>query len=113
MIILPRTYATVPFWDKDIRQLLIENNIDIERAKLLIDDVEKKGNKYSYLRTGLIAVGMGLGALADYLLGLDFNHSGLYPYIILVVGMGLGMLTSFFIEQKLNDKEKQDGGVAE
>ncbi len=99
--------------DKDIRQLLIENNIDIERAKLLIDDVEKKGNKYSYLRTGLIAVGMGLGALADYLLGLDFNHSGLYPYIILVVGMGLGMLTSFFIEQKLNDKEKQDGGVAE
>ena len=47
--------------DKDIRRLLIENDIDIERAKLLIDDVEKKGNKYSYLRTGLIAVGMGLG----------------------------------------------------
>lgn len=92
--------------DKDIRQLLIENNVDIERAKLLIGDAEKKGNKYSYLRLGLIILGMGLGALVDYILGVDFEHAGLYPYLILVVGMGLGMLTSFVIEYKLNKKER-------
>lgn len=80
--------------------------MDIERAKLLIDDVEKKGNKYSYLRLGLIILGMGLGALVDYILGVDFERAGVYPYLILVVGMGLEMLTSFVIEYKLNEKER-------
>jgi len=90
--------------DKEIRQLLIENNIDIERAKLLISEQEKKNNKYGNLRSGLILVGMGLGALTCFLAGIDYHN--MYFWIILAVGMGIGMLVSFFIEMKLAEKEQ-------
>lgn len=90
--------------DKEIRQLLIENNVDMERAKLFIEEPEKKKGKYGDLRGGMIMIGMGLGVLADYLIGIDTRN--LYFYLILAVGMGVGMLAAFFIEMKLSEKGK-------
>jgi len=90
--------------DKEVRQLIIENNIDFERAKLLISDQEKKSNKDGNLRCGLILVGMGLGALTCFLAGIDYHN--MYFWIILAVGMGIGMLASFFIEMKLAEKNQ-------
>lgn len=92
--------------DKEIRQLLIENNVDMERAKLFIEEPEKKKGKYGNLRGGMIMIGMGLGVLADYLIGIDTGD--LYFYLILAVGMGIGMLAAFFIEMKLSEKEQKE-----
>lgn len=91
--------------EKEIRQLIIENDIDIERAKLLISEPEVKSrNKYGYLRRGLMFVGIGIGASVCFLAGIDYHD--VYFWIILAVGMGAGMLASFFIEMKLSEKEQ-------
>lgn len=92
--------------DKEVKRLIIENNIDIERARLLINEQEKKGSKYGSLRPGLMMIGLGLGALVDYALGVHSND--IYFWLIIAVGVGFGMLTSFFIEMKLNRKETAD-----
>lgn len=92
--------------EKEIRQLIIENDIDIERAKLLIDDPQKrKKEQYASLRTGLMLIGIGLGVLANYLLGLNLND-GYYPWMIIAVGIGIGLLASFFLERKLMMKDQ-------
>lgn len=88
----------------ELRKVLIENNVDMERAKLLIAEQEKKDNKFAYLRGGLMMLGLGLGTLVDYILGV--YRSNIYFWLIIAVGVGIGMLVSFFVEMKLSKKEK-------
>ena len=91
--------------EKEIRQLIIENDLDIERAKLLIEKPQKKGNNiYGFLRGGMMFIGLGLGLLADYLLGIETRN--MYFWLILSVGIGIGMLASFFAEMKLSEKKQ-------
>lgn len=88
--------------DKEIRQLLIEHNFDIDRAKLMLEEQERKNSKYGTLRSGLIMLGIGFGALLDFLLGITYKN--VYFWLIIAVGIGIGMLTSFVVEQKLAEK---------
>ena len=45
-----------------IRQSIIENHVDNEKAKLLVEpDKSKKKSKYESLRMALLLIGMGLG----------------------------------------------------
>ncbi len=91
--------------EKEIRQLIIENDLDIERAKLLIEKPQKKDNNiYGFLRGGMMFIGLGLGLLADYLLGIETRN--MYFWLILSVGIGIGMLASFFVEMKLSEKKQ-------
>ena len=91
--------------EKEIRQLIIENDLDIERAKLLIEKAQKKDNNiYGFLRGGMMFIGLGLGLLADYLLGIETRN--MYFWLILSVGIGIGMLASFFAEMKLSEKKQ-------
>lgn len=91
--------------EKEIRQLIIENDLDIERAKLLIEKPQKKDyNIYGFLRGGMMFIGLGLGLLADYLLGIETRN--MYFWLILSVGIGIGMLASFFAEMKLSEKKQ-------
>lgn len=91
--------------EKEIRQLIIENDLDIERAKLLIEKPQKKDNNiYGFLRGGMMFIGLGLGLLADYLLGIETRN--MYSWLILSVGIGIGMLASFFAEMKLSEKKQ-------
>ena len=91
--------------EKEIRQLIIENDLDIERAKLLIEKPQKKDNNiYGVLRGGMMFIGLGLGLLADYLLGIETRN--MYFWLILSVGIGIGMLASFFAEMKLSEKKQ-------
>lgn len=92
----------------ELRKLLIENNVDMERSKLLIAEQEKKDNKFAYLRGGLMMLGLGLGALVDYLLGM--RNSDVYFWLIIAVGIGIGMLVSFFVEMKLTERAKKLSG---
>jgi len=86
--------------EKEIRKLIIENNTDIEVAKQLIDEPERKTNKYVALRWSCVLIGMGFGALANFLLGVTPTDN-IYFWFIVAFGVGLGLLTSFVVELKL------------
>lgn len=92
--------------ETELRKLLIEHNTDLETAKALIEEQEKKSNKYVSLRWACILIGLGVGAFADFLLGLEPKHN-IYFWLVIAFGIGLGLLVSFFIELKLQDKENQ------
>lgn len=92
--------------ENELRRIIIENNVDIERAKLLMDEPERRSGKYGMLRGGAIMAGMGLGALADYLLGIGVYN--VYFYLILAVGMGVGMLVAFFVEMRMAEKKEEE-----
>ena len=93
--------------ETELRKLLIENNTDLETAKALIEEKEKKSNKYSSLRWACILIGLGIGAFADFLLGLN-SVDGIYFWIIIAFGIGLGLLVSFFVELKLQKNEARE-----
>lgn len=93
--------------ETELRKLLIENNTDLETAKALIEEKEKKSNKYSSLRWACILIGLGIGAFADFLLGLN-SVDGIYFWIIIAFGIGLGLLVSFFVELKLQKNEAKE-----
>ncbi len=84
--------------DKEIRQLIIEHDMDAERAKLLIKEV-RNDNHYPALRWGCLLMGAGLGALAAFL--LDMSTESVYFYLIIAFGCGLGLLISFLVEVNL------------
>ena len=87
--------------EAELRRTLIENHTDLETTQAILAERDKKSDKYSSLRGALVLIGVGLGALADYL--LDIN--GLFFWFVIAFGVGLGLLASFFIEQNLRDKE--------
>lgn len=93
--------------ETELRKLLIEHNTDLETAKALIEEKEKKSNKYSSLRWACILIGLGIGAFADFLLGI-VPHDGVYFWIIIAFGIGLGLLVSFFVELKLQKNEARE-----
>lgn len=93
--------------ETELRLALIQAGTDAETAKILIEQQEKKNNKYSALRWGCVLIGMGLGALCDYFLALNPKHN-IYFWIIVAAGIGIGLLTSFVIEYKLMKKERAE-----
>ena len=93
---------------KEIRQLIIENHTDAETAKLLIDE-PKKAKKpgtinLGTLRTACMLLGVGLGALINWLANLASNN--IYFWLIIAFGVGIGMLCSFLVELRLAKKQK-------
>lgn len=93
--------------ETELRKLLIEHNTDLETAKALIEEQEKKSNKYVALRWACVLIGLGVGAFADFLLGLN-PVDGIYFWIIIAFGIGLGLLVSFFVELKLQKNETKE-----
>ena len=93
--------------DTELRRMIIENHTDLETAKALMAEQEKKPSKFTSLRWACVLIGMGLGAFADILLGFSFQSDATRIYFLLVIafGIGLGLLVSFFIEQKMQKKE--------
>ena len=89
--------------DAEIRRTLIENHTDLETTQAILAEREKKSDKYASLRGAFVLIGVGLGALADYL--LDIN--GLFFWFVIAFGVGVGLLVSFFIEQNLRKKESE------
>ena len=101
-----KMYIKAKNLDKEVRQLIIENNVDYDRAKLLIEKPQRKNQKtFAMLRIGCFFIGAGLGALLNYLLGL--SAESLYFYLVLAFGCGLGMMAEFIFEWKLQKKEEE------
>lgn len=93
--------------DKEIRQLIIENHTDQETAKLLIDEPKRQPRQMGpfnldNLRAACILLGLGLGALIDWLASIA--TSSIYFWLIIASGIGIGLLCSFLIEMYLFKK---------
>ena len=95
--------------DREIRRLIIENHTDMETAKYLVEEPDKKqgSNPYPALRWGCILIGLGLGALIDFFLKLEPKND-IYFWILIAFGCGLGLLCSFIIEYKLQARAKSE-----
>ncbi|MCD7720607.1 MAG: hypothetical protein LUI09_00075 [Prevotellaceae bacterium] len=78
---------------------IIREGIDPACAKELLGSMQTKRNPYTALRWGAVLVGLGLGAVAGRLMGLDVED--FYLWIMLAFGMGAGFLVSFIVEMRL------------
>ena len=93
--------------ETELRRLIIENQTDLETAKALIAEPDKKSNKFGTLRGACVLLGLGLGAFVNYLLNIPMTGvKGIYAWIIIAFGVGLGLLASFLVEMKLQKKMK-------
>ena len=89
--------------ETELRRLIIENHTDLETAKALIEQQqEKTPNKFISLRYACVLIGLGVGALADYLLNIGDD---IYFWLVIAFGIGLGLLASFIVELKLEKQE--------
>lgn len=95
--------------ETELRRLIIENQTDIETAKALIAAPDKKSGKFGTLRGACVLLGIGLGALVNYLLNIPMTGvKGIYAWIVIAFGVGLGLLVSFLVEMKLQKKMKNE-----
>ena len=92
---------------KEIRQLIIENKTDPETAKLLIDELKKAPKPGTIdvgnLRFACMMLGIGLGALINWLANIATKN--IYFWLIIAFGVGIGMLCSFLVEMHLAKKQ--------
>lgn len=93
--------------DTELRKAIVGSNLDTDSIKLLVEQPAKKSNKYSTLRTGCLLVGIGLGVLANHLIGLRYEDN-IEAFLIIGCFMGVGLLISFIIEYRLTKKEKTE-----
>lgn len=100
--------------DREIRRLIIENHTDPETAKYLVAEPEKKeeSNPYSTLRWGCVLIGLGLGAVINYIFRMDAKGD-INLWIMLAFGCGLGLLCSFIIEYRLQKRGNNQKSVSE
>lgn len=86
-----------------IKRLIIENNIDAERAKLLIEETKPHDKKYDSLRAGAIFLGVGLGTLANHFL----IHGDMIVMVLTIAGfIGLSLLAAFVVEYKMRQRDE-------
>ena len=89
--------------ETQLRLSLIEHGTDPETAKLLIEQKEKKNNKFGTLRGGCVLLGAGLGAACNGFFGVSSDD--IYFWLAIGAGMGIGLLIAFVIEYKLTKRE--------
>ena len=93
--------------DYKLRSELLHSQLDPQTVALLLRKPDKQSagqNRFATLRTALLAIFMGVGALvADV-----FYNSGLMFWLIVVLFVGVGMLLSFIIEWRLSGRRPVD-----
>lgn len=90
-----------------IRQSIIDNHVDAEVAKLLVEEKSPRKNTNVALRWGCVLAFGGIAGIIVYILSLydgRFAASDMIKFIFIACGCGIGLLTSFLIEYKLRDK---------
>lgn len=93
--------------ETELRRVIVENHTDLDVARALIEEQEKKPSKFGSLRGACVLIGLGIGALVNYLLNVSTmaGPEGIYFWVVLAFGVGLGLLASFIVEQKLKKQE--------
>lgn len=99
----------------EIRKLVIENNVDPETAKLLVEEPKKRRTKaemdFGTLRKACLMLGIGLGTLIDKLACIDTKS--IYFWLVIAFGVGIGLLTAFLVEMHFAAKKLPQKGSDE
>ena len=82
-----------------IRQSIIDNHIDPDTPKLLVNKKPLK-NIFTTLRWGLILLFGGIG----YFLGISITSDS-FAWVLSGIGVGIALLISFLVEYKLTRKQ--------
>ena len=89
--------------EADIKRLIVQNNIDIERAKLLIEQTKPHDKTSDSLRNGAFFLGVGLGTLANHFL----IHGDMIVMVLTIAGfIGLSLLAAFVVEYKMRQRDE-------
>lgn len=99
--------------ERTVRQNIIENHVDAETAKLLLDKPKKQprvhgGVNLDTLRGACVLLGIGLGALINWLCEhFGQGLSNIYFWLLIAFGVGVGLLCSFLVEIYLFKKNPE------
>ncbi len=76
---------------------------------IVLEEPEKKTNKFNALRNGLLMIGLALGAMSGVYLDVTMpsDWTGFPVVIFTVLGGGIAYLIYFFIVLKMMEKEKE------
>ena len=76
---------------------------------IVLEEPEKKTNKFNALRNGLLMIGLALGAMSGVYLDVTMpsDWTGFPVDIFTVLGGGIAYLIYFFIVLKMMEKEKE------
>ena len=76
---------------------------------IVLEEPERKVNKFNALRNGLLMIGLALGAIGGIYLDDTMPHdwAGFSVVIFTVLGGGIAYLAYFFIVLKMLEKEKE------
>lgn len=89
--------------DYKLRSELLHSQLDPQTVALLLRKPDKQSagqNSFATLRTALLAIFMGVGALVAHV----FYNSGLMFWLIVGMSVGVGLLISFVIEWRLSNR---------
>lgn len=77
---------------------------------IILEEPEKKANRFNALRNGLLMIGLALGALAGVFLNDSFPYDwgGFSVVVFTILGGGIAYLIYFFILLKMMEKEKEE-----
>lgn len=77
---------------------------------IVLEEPERKTNKFNALRNGLLMIGLALGAMAGIFFGdsMSYDWEGFSVVIFTVLGGGIAYLVYFFIVMKMMEKEKEE-----
>ncbi|MDR1623976.1 MAG: hypothetical protein LBS04_03280 [Tannerellaceae bacterium] len=77
---------------------------------IVIEEPEKKANKFSALRNGLLMIGLSLGAIAGLSINRYFEiwEGSFLIFILALLGGGIAFVIYFFIARKMQREERQD-----
>lgn len=87
-------------FDNDEKMAMIEKGLAMPQKQ------SSKVNPASALRWGCLFVGVGLGIfVANMIASVKSDHEALYPALIMVFG-GTGLLISYYIQLKIDERQK-------
>ncbi len=97
--------------EKELRDHIIDNNVDMEMARLLIAESQPKKSKVGVLRWGLALLGLGIGILLSNAIPVIHASEDVIMVCMAALGIGVGLFLSFIIEmlfdKKLNPREEE------
>ncbi len=77
---------------------------------MIIEEPEKKINKYNALRNGLLMIGLSLGAIAGIFVSKAINtwDGDFMIFILSVLGGGIAFIIYFFIARKIQQTDEKE-----
>ena len=105
ILVILSVYWTVTSKHKE-KMAMIERGIDPNE-----NDPERKPNRYSSLRNGLLMIGLAIGTIAGIFLARTMKEE--YEMFLIIVAMivvcgGIAFTSYFFISKKLMEQEEKN-----